>query len=112
MDCIFCKIISGDIPSKKVFENEFVVAFYDIDAKAPFHVLIVPKMHISAAAEIDEANSFTVAKVFEAAAIIAKENCLENGFRVTTNSGKDACQSVSHLHFHMLGGRQLTAEMG
>ena|ERR1035437_370293 len=112
MDCIFCKIINGEIPSKKVFENEFVFAFYDIVPQAPFHILIVPKAHISSATDINTLNSKAVANVFEAAALIAKENSLTNGFRLVTNSGEDACQSVPHIHFHMLAGRKLLANMG
>ncbi len=112
MDCIFCKIIAGEIPSKKVYENEDVYGFYDIEPQAPFHVLIIPKTHIASAAEINGENSTLIAKVFEAAAIIAKENNLTDGFRIVTNSGKDACQTVHHIHFHLLAGQQLVTKMG
>jgi len=107
MDCLFCKIASGEIPSKKVFENEDVLAFCDIDPQAPFHVIVIPKTHISGANKIDSKNSIVVAKVFEAIAIIAKENNLENGFRVVNNCGEDGGQTVNHLHFHLLARRNL-----
>ncbi|MBQ2676764.1 MAG: histidine triad nucleotide-binding protein [Clostridia bacterium] len=112
MDCLFCKIIKGEIPSKKVYENEFVYAFEDIAPQAPFHVLIIPKEHIASSADITADNSILVAKIFEAAAQIAKENDLKDGFRIVTNSGKVGCQTVFHMHFHMLSGRQLEGQMG
>ena len=105
MDCIFCKIISGEIPSSKVYEDDKVLAFKDLDPQAPVHVLIIPKKHITSMAEINEENSSVVAHIFEVAAIIAKENGLENGFRVVSNCGESAGQSVMHLHFHLMGGR-------
>lgn len=108
LDCIFCKIIAGEIPSKKVYEDEFVYAFHDIDPQAPFHIIVIPKLHIGSAAEIGNNNSNYVAAIFEAIAQIAKENALDNGFRVVTNCGDDGGQSVGHLHFHMLAGRKLT----
>lgn len=111
MDCLFCKIINGEIPSKKVYEDEDVYAFEDINPQAPFHVLIIPKKHIKSAADIDENNSEIVSKVFVAATKIAKENNLENGFRIVTNSGEYGCQSVHHLHFHLLSGKQLSEKM-
>ncbi len=107
MDCLFCKIIAGKIPSDKVYEDDAVLAFKDIDPQAPFHAVIVPKAHIVSAAEISAANSAVIAKIFEAAAVIAKQQGLENGFRIVTNCGKDGGQTVGHLHFHMLGGRLL-----
>lgn len=107
MDCIFCKIVSGDIPSTKVYEDETVYAFNDLEPQAPVHVLIIPKQHVVSAADIDGENSGLVAAVFEAAAKIARQLNLENGFRIVTNSGEDGQQSVKHLHFHMLGGRKL-----
>lgn len=107
MDCLFCKIIAGEIPSDKVYEDDAVLAFKDIDPQAPFHAVIVPKAHIASAAEISAANSAVIAKIFEAAAVIAKQQGLENGFRIVTNCGKDGGQTVGHLHFHMLGGRLL-----
>ena len=107
MDCIFCKIASGIIPSKKAYEDEKVLAFYDLDPQAPVHILIIPKEHITSAAEINEENSAIIAHIFEAAAKIAKELKLENGFRIVTNCGEDGGQTVKHLHFHLLAGRSL-----
>ena len=107
MDCLFCKIIAGDIPCAKVFEDDKVLAFKDIDPQAPFHILIIPKEHIPSAAAIDGQNSGVVAHIFEVAAEIGKENKLDGGYRLVTNSGADAGQTVGHLHFHMLAGRTL-----
>ena len=107
MDCIFCKIVNGEIPSTKVYENELVYAFNDMEPQAPVHVLIIPKEHIVSAADIDGENSGLVAAVFEAGAEIARQLNLEGGFRIVTNSGEDAEQSVKHLHFHLLGGRKM-----
>lgn len=112
-DCLFCKIIKGEIPSAKVYEDEFVYAFKDINPLAPVHILIVPKNHISGASEVAEKNSAVVAKIFEAAAKIAREQGIsEDGFRIVTNCGENGCQSVKHLHFHILGGRKLDVTMG
>ena len=111
MDCLFCKIIAGEIPSSKVYENEYVYAFNDINPQAPVHVLIVPKTHISSANEITEENSSFVSKIFEAIPVIAKKMNLENGYRIITNCGEDGCQSVKHLHFHLLGGKKLPEKM-
>ncbi|MBE6861324.1 MAG: histidine triad nucleotide-binding protein [Ruminococcus sp.] len=104
MDCLFCKIAAGEIPSTKVYEDEYVYGFKDIAPIAPVHYLIIPKEHISGASEITADNSALVAKVFEAAAKIAKSEGLESGFRVITNCGDDAGQTVKHLHFHLLAG--------
>jgi histidine triad (HIT) family protein len=112
MDCIFCKIIKGDIPSSKVYENEHVYAFRDINPQAPVHILVVPKEHISSVDEITAENSAIVAKIFEAIPEIAKSEKLSGGYRVISNCGADACQSVKHLHFHILGGAQLGEQMG
>ena len=106
MDCIFCKIACGDIPATKVYEDETVVAFNDLEPQAPTHILIIPKMHIASADEINEANSAVVAHIFEVAAKIAKEKGLSNGYRIVNNCGADGGQTVKHLHFHLLGGRQ------
>jgi histidine triad (HIT) family protein len=106
-DCIFCKIIDGVIPSQKVYEDEFVFAFRDIAPVTPVHILVIPKKHIVSAADVTEENSIYVAKCFEAIAKIATQEGLERGFRVITNSGQDGCQSVFHLHFHVLGGKLL-----
>lgn len=112
MDCVFCKIISGDIPSSKVYEDEWVVAFKDLEPQAPVHVLIVPKEHIASAVEITAENSFLIAKVFEAAAKIAKEMDLKDGFRIVNNCGEKAGQTVMHIHFHMMAGREFTWPAG
>ena len=111
MDCVFCKIISGEIPSKKVYEDEKVVAFYDLEPQTPVHVLIVPKAHIESVLGVDETNSAFVAHVFEVAAKLAVElGVSEDGFRVVTNTGENAGQTVRHIHFHLLGGRKLGRE--
>ncbi|HHV32936.1 histidine triad nucleotide-binding protein [Caproiciproducens sp. LBM24188] len=107
LDCVFCKIAKGEIPSKKAYEDDRVLAFYDLDPQAPVHILIIPKEHISSAAEITSENSGIVAHIFEVAAKLAEENQLTEGFRVVTNVGKDGGQSVPHLHFHLLGGRSM-----
>ena len=107
MDCIFCKIVAGEIPSAKVYEDESVYAFRDIQPQAPVHVLVVPKKHVASADEINGENAELVAKIFAAIPAIAKAEGLTNGYRVITNCGEDGCQSVKHLHFHLLGGRKL-----
>ena len=108
-DCLFCKIISGEIPSSKVYEDEFVYAFNDISPEAPVHVLIVPKEHIASANDINESNADVVAKIFLAAKKIAEENGIaEDGYRIVNNCGENGGQTVKHLHFHLLGGRSLT----
>ncbi|MBR2043588.1 MAG: histidine triad nucleotide-binding protein [Clostridia bacterium] len=107
MDCLFCKIAAGEIPSTKVYEDEFVYAFLDIDPQAPFHCIIIPKQHISGADKIDESNSLLIAKVFEAVAKIAKAEKLEKGFRVVNNCGEEGGQTVGHIHFHLLARRNL-----
>ena len=112
MDCLFCAIINGDIPSKKVWEDEFCYAFLDINPQAPYHALVVPKMHIPSCDAINEENSQYVSKIFEAIPKIAEALGIKNGYRVISNVGEDACQSVKHLHFHILGGKQLSETMG
>jgi len=107
MDCLFCKIIAGEIPSTKIYENEWVYAFADIDPKAPFHAIIVPKKHIVSAADITAENSGLIAKIFEAVAQIAREQNLEKGFRVVNNCGEEGGQTVSHIRFHLLARRNL-----
>ena len=107
MSCLFCKIIAGEIPSKKVYEDEYVYAFYDIAPMAPVHVLFVPKQHMDSADVVSAENSVYVAKIFEAIPKVAAELGLANGYRVITNCGEDGCQSVKHLHFHLLGGKKL-----
>lgn len=111
MDCLFCKIIAGEIPSVKVYEDDAVFAFRDIHPMAPVHILAVPKTHISCTNDINAGNSAAVAAVFEAIPKIAAEQGLANGYRVITNCGEDACQSVQHLHFHILGGKKLPDQM-
>jgi len=108
-DCLFCKIISGEIPSQLIYEDEHVAAFRDIAPHAPVHALIVPKEHITSAAEVCPDNSHLVAKCFEVISKLAKSEGLDNGFRVISNSGSDGGQTVPHLHFHLLGGRPLGA---
>ncbi len=110
-DCIFCKIVAGEIPSKKAYEDERVVAFFDISPQAKMHILVIPKEHIASVAEIDESNSAVVAHIFEVIAKIAREQNLHGGYRVVSNCGADAGQTVSHLHFHILGGETLNTQM-
>ena len=111
MDCIFCKIIAGDIPSAKVYEDELVYAFRDINPQMPTHVLVVPKEHIASVAELNPDNSVYAAKCLEAVAKIAKQEGLDNGYRVVSNIGDDAGQTVHHLHFHILGGGRMADRM-
>ncbi|MER2080612.1 MAG: histidine triad nucleotide-binding protein [Ruminococcus sp.] len=110
-DCIFCKIIDGSIPSKKVYEDEQILAFHDVQPQAPVHVLFVPKEHICCADAITEENASVVAHIFTKIPGVAKSLGLVNGYRIINNCGDDGCQSVKHLHFHLLGGKQLRAEM-
>ena len=110
-NCLFCKIIKGEIPSTKVYEDEAVYAFRDINPQAPVHILVVPKQHIASADEIDGSNSACVARCFEAIAKIAKDEGLDNGYRVINNCGEDGGQTVKHLHFHLLGGVKLGEKM-
>lgn len=111
MDCLFCSILKGEIPSSKVYEDEFCYAFRDIHPQAPVHVLVIPKKHLASADEINAENADAVAKIFCAIPEIAKTAGLKNGYRVITNVGQDGCQSVKHLHFHVLGGKQLSEQM-
>ena len=106
-DCLFCKIAAGEIPSKKVYEDEQVYAFYDIDPQAPTHFLVIPKAHIGSCGEITEGNSGVVAHAFEVIAKVTRELGLTD-FRVVSNCGEQAGQSVRHLHFHVLSGRDMT----
>ena len=110
-NCIFCKIVKGEIPSKKVYEDDLVFAFRDIAPQAPTHILVVPKTHIGSVAEINGENSAVVARIFEVIPQIAKAEGLDNGYRVVSNCGDDAGQTVKHLHFHILGGKALSLEM-
>ncbi|MEA4911395.1 MAG: histidine triad nucleotide-binding protein [Oscillospiraceae bacterium] len=108
MDCLFCKIAAGDIPSDRIYEDDLVVAFNDIAPQAPVHFLVIPKRHIESCAAIDADNSAIVAHIFEVIAKLAKERGLSEGFRVVSNTGEQAGQSVPHLHFHVLAKRDLT----
>ena len=110
-DCLFCKIIAGDIPSTKVYEDEIVLAFRDIAPQAPTHILVIPKAHIGSVAELTGENSAVVAHIFEVIPAIAREEGLETGYRVVSNCGPDAGQTVHHMHFHILGGKPLSLEM-
>ncbi len=108
MNCLFCKIAAGEIPSSKVYEDEIVYAFRDIEPQAPVHILIIPKEHIASANELTEENASVVGHIFAVAVKIAKEEGIaEGGYRIVNNCGKDGGQTVGHLHFHMLGGRSL-----
>lgn len=107
MDCIFCKIAAGEIPSTKVYEDDTVVAFRDLDPQAPTHVLIIPKEHIPSADALTEENAAIVAHIFLVAKEIAAKEGLDAGYRIVNNCGEDGGQTVKHLHFHLLGGRQM-----
>ena len=110
-NCLFCKIIAGDIPSNKVYETEDVLAFRDIAPQAPVHILVIPKTHIASVGEINAENAVYAAKCLEAIAVIAKQEGLDSGFRVISNCGEDAGQTVHHLHFHILAGKKLGEKM-
>lgn len=107
MDCIFCKIANGQIPSSKVYEDEKILAFHDINPEAKIHVLVVPKTHIDSANDITAENSGIIGYIFEKIPEIAALAGITNGYRIITNSGPDSCQSVKHIHFHILGGEKL-----
>lgn len=111
MSCIFCQIAAGEIPSTKVYEDDSILAFRDINPMAPTHILVIPKAHFASVAEITPENSGVVAHIFETIPVIAAQEGLDNGYRVVTNCGPDAGQSVGHLHFHILGGKELSLEM-
>lgn len=110
-NCIFCKIIAGEIPSKKAYEDEYVYAFHDINPQSPVHILVIPKAHIASADGINKENADVVAKIFEVIPKIAADAGLSGGYRIVSNCGDDACQSVKHLHFHILGGKKLAERM-
>ena len=111
MDCIFCAIAKGDIPSRVAYEDEDVVAFFDIAPQAPVHILVIPKEHITSVDAIDEGTSGIVARVMLAIPKVARAASLTNGYRIISNVGEDGCQSVKHLHFHILGGKKLPEQM-
>lgn len=111
MNCLFCKIISGEIPSTKVYEDDKILAFRDIAPQAPTHILVIPKAHIASVAGITAENADVVAHIFTVIPKIAEAEGLTNGYRVVSNCGDDAGQTVHHLHFHILGGKTLSLEM-
>ena len=111
MDCIFCKIVAGEIPSTKVYEDDSILAFRDINPEAPVHVLVIPKTHIGSADEITGETGGIVAHIIESIPKIAKAEGLENGYRIITNIGEDGGQSVHHMHFHILGGKKLPLKL-
>lgn len=111
MDCIFCKIVDGQIPSSKVYEDEYVYAFKDINPQAPVHILVIPKIHITSTDDVSENNVESVSKIFLASPKIAADAGLANGYRVITNCGADGAQSVKHLHFHIIGGKPLVEKL-
>ena len=106
-DCLFCKIIAGEIPSNRIYEDDSCYAFYDIDPQAPIHFLVVPKQHIQSADELTDENAAVLSHIFLVIQKIAKDLGLENGYRIVNNCGKDGGQTVPHLHFHVLGKRLL-----
>ena len=110
-NCLFCKIIAGDIPSTKVYEDDLVLAFRDIAPQAPTHILENPKAHIPSVDAVTEENSAVVAHIFTVIPKIAAAEGLTQGYRVVSNCGEDAGQTVHHLHFHILGGKKLALEM-
>jgi len=107
-DCIFCKIVAGEIPSKKVYEDDKILAFHDINPVAPVHVLFVPKMHMGSLNDIDPSNIDYVSHILEKIPELVKTLGLSNGYRVVINTGADGRQSVDHLHIHIIGGRKLS----
>lgn len=108
MDCLFCKIIAGEIPSAKVYEDDLVYGFLDIDPQAPTHIILIPKAHIPSANELTEENAGVVGHIFAVAAKVAKEQGFaDSGYRIVNNCGEDGGQTVGHLHFHLLAGRNL-----
>lgn len=110
-NCLFCRIAAGRIPSTKVYEDEKILAFRDIAPQAPTHILVIPKSHIASVAEVDSGNCDVVAHIFTVIPQIARQEGLEGGYRVVSNCGADAGQTVHHLHFHILGGKMLSTEM-
>ena len=110
-NCLFCRILRGEIPSGKVYENEHVYAFRDINPQAPVHILVIPKTHYSSLNDIEAADDRSLAECLRAIPLIADREGLAGGYRVVSNCGPDACQSVPHLHFHILGGRRMEERM-
>lgn len=107
MDCLFCKIVAGQIPSKKVLEDEQILAFHDIDPKAPKHILVIPKKHLASLADVQPGDEALLGHILATAASIAREHGLGNGYRVVISTGPEGGQTVGHLHLHLLGGRQM-----
>ncbi len=107
MDCLFCKIVAGSIPSKKVRDDDTLLAFHDIDPKAPTHILVIPKKHIASLAEANAGDAALLGRLLLATADIAREQGLSKGYRVVISTGPEAGQTVDHLHLHILGGRQM-----
>lgn len=112
MDCIFCAIANGEIPSDKVYEDDKILVFYDLEPQAPVHILIIPKEHIKWAYDITEENSAVIAHIFAKIPEIAQKLGIEDGFRVVNNCGEKAGQSVHHIHFHLMAGREFTWPAG
>ena len=110
-DCIFCKIINGEIPSQLVYEDEAVYAFRDVAPQAPVHILVVPKEHIASVSDLRAENSHLAAKCLESIAKLAESEGLSSGYRIISNTGPDAGQTVFHLHFHLLGGKPLESKL-
>lgn len=111
-DCVFCKIIKGEIPSEKVYEDKEVIAFKDIQPAAPIHILVIPKKHIETLLEVKEEDSYLIAHIYQVINKIAKDMGIDKeGFRVIANCGKDSGQEVMHIHFHLLAGRKLGAKI-
>jgi len=111
-NCLFCKILKGEIPSTKVYEDAYTFAFRDINPQAPTHVLVIPKKHVSGMSAVTELTDGEIAACLRAVKAVAEQEGLSDGFRVVSNCGPHACQSVPHLHFHVLGGVQMTGQMG
>lgn len=108
MECLFCRIVSGEVPSEKVLENDSVLAFRDINPQAPTHVLLIPKDHVISAAELEDQHAGVLMEIFKAASEVAiSEGISESGYRIVTNIGREAGQTVFHLHFHLIGGRPM-----
>ncbi len=112
MDCIFCKIVKGEIPSSKVYEDDSVLAFNDINPAAPVHILVIPKKHIESAVALTDEDDELIAHIFQVVRLIAKEQGLDNGFRLVSNIGEDGGQTVKHLHFHILGKKRFSESFG
>jgi histidine triad (HIT) family protein len=110
-NCLFCKIMKGEIPSTKVYEDEYTFAFRDINPQMPTHVLVIPKKHVSGLSEVDGLSDREIAACLQAVKTVAQQEGLAEGYRVISNCGPHACQSVPHLHFHVLGGAQMSEKM-